>query len=461
MASMSQDNDLATLVQRVGHFDPTPLASFGVSLEVEAGPDTGATFELIPTDPMPVLVGQSTVCAFRIADPAVSRRHFSLELRPPLIVVTDLDSTNGTFVNGVRVMRAAASPGDVVQIGSTRLRVRSKPIATEIDLPATTAFGRYFGASTEIRRLTPLFQRLAASDVSLIIEGETGTGKEVLAEAIHGESARREEPFVVFDCTAIPANLMEAELFGHEKGAFTGAQGARKGLFEQAAGGTLLIDEIGDLDATLQPKLLRALDRKEIRRLGGDRPIHVDVRVIAATRRDLDKEVAAGRFRDDLFHRLAIGRVELPPLRERRGDVRLLASRFAVELGAAADALPNDVLERWEAHTWPGNVRELRNAVARYLALGVWATETPPPQLPTTTGSPAGTDDIGAILALGLPLTEARRRVNEDFERRYIEDALARHGGNVSRAAAASGVARRHFQHLKAKSKSGEDSDDE
>src|SRR6185295_1871125 len=181
--------------------------------------------------------------------------------------------------------------------------------------------------------------------------------------------------FVVFDCTAVPPTLVESELFGHERGAFTGAIANRKGVFEQADGGTLLIDEIGDLEPHLQPKLLRALERSEVRRVGGTGWVKVDVRVLSATRRDLDKEVAAGRFRDDLYHRLAVTRIELPPLRKRRGDVALLARAFAARLGATLDAFGHETLARWEDYTWPGNVRELRNAVARRIALGELAAE--------------------------------------------------------------------------------------
>src|SRR5262245_60431404 len=188
-----------------------------------------------------------------------------------------------------------------------------------------------------------------------------------MAEALHEQGPRASQPFVVFDCTAVPPNLVESELFGHERGAFTGAVTQRKGVFEQAHGGTLLIDEIGDLDLPLQPKLLRAIERGEIRRVGADRWIRVDVRVLAATRRDLAREVQAGRFRDDLFHRLAVGRIELPPLRHRRGDVPLLARQVWRELGGDARLLPAEILLKWEDYEWPGNVRELRNAVARQL----------------------------------------------------------------------------------------------
>jgi two-component system, NtrC family, response regulator HydG len=308
------------------------------------------------------------------------------------------------------------------------------------------------GGSFEMRRLYPLFARLANTDVPVVIEGETGTGKELLAESLHEDGPRAAGPFIVFDCTAVAPNLIESELFGHERGAFTGAVSARKGVFEQAHGGTLLIDEIGDLPPPMQPKLLRALERSEVRRVGGERTIKVDVRLLAATRRNLDREVQAGRFRDDLFHRLAVARLELPPLRRRKGDVITLAHACAVQMGGTAAALSESLLRTWDEYAWPGNVRELRNAVARRLALGdlsvledSFQAGAPPP------GAPHHEDTgvLERIVAQGLPLNVSRHRVLEELERRYVERVLAEHGGNVTRAAEASGIARRQFQRVK------------
>jgi DNA-binding NtrC family response regulator len=308
-----------------------------------------------------------------------------------------------------------------------------------------------------MRRLYPLCQRLSTSDVPVVIEGETGTGKEQLAEALHEESQRNSGPFAVFDCTAVAPSLIESELFGHEKGAFTGSVGTRKGVFERAHGGTLLIDEIGDLPLELQPKLLRAIERSAVTRVGGDRPISVDVRLLAATRRNLDREVQLGRFRDDLFHRIAVTRVELPPLREREGDVRLLVAFFCAQMNADPDAIPPELMRHWEDYSWPGNVRELRNAVMRRVALGDLADDPMPSEdapgrardsLPSI---PSAGDPIAKVLALDLPLAEARQKLVDEFEARYIDHVLAAHGGNVTRAAAAAGIARRHLQRLKAK----------
>jgi DNA-binding NtrC family response regulator len=384
----------------------------------------------------------------RLTDRTVSRRHASIEVDRDRLRMRDLGSTNGTRVDGVAVDGAWLVGGETLRVGSTGVRVERTTGSRPAPLPAETRFGRLFGASREMRRLYPLCRRLAATDVPVVIEGETGTGKEILAESIHDESARRAGPFVVFDCTAVTASLMEAELFGHERGAFTGAVGQRKGLFEQAHGGTLLIDEIGDLDPSLQPKLLRAVERAEIRRVGGDRSIRVDVRILAATRRDLDREVQEGRFRDDLFHRLAVTRVELPPLRERRGDVAELARHFWSELGGAPGGLDASLLGQWERATWPGNVRELRNAVARHLALGELDEENAKPAQATQ-----GDDFIESVIHRGLPLARGRAVVAQEYERRYIERVVGDHGGSISQAAEASGLARRHFQRLRARSR--------
>jgi transcriptional regulator with GAF, ATPase, and Fis domain len=285
-----------------------------------------------------------------------------------------------------------------------------------------------------------------------VIEGETGTGKEALAEAIHKFSPRADAPFVVFDCTATAAQLMESDLFGHERGAFTGAVLPRKGVFELAHGGTLLIDEIGELDLALQPKLLRAIERSEIRRVGSEAMIRIDVRIIAATRRDLDKEVQEQRFRDDLFYRLAVGRIELPALRRRHGDVAVLARHFWTQLGGDPRALSAETIRCWEATDWPGNIRQLRNVVARTLALGEREAVLDPGEAGTAIASPPPSQVpdafLDAVIAERLPLPVARMRVVKEFEQRYIAALLAEHG-TVTKAAAASGIARRYFQLLR------------
>jgi DNA-binding NtrC family response regulator len=426
-------------------FDPSPEPEASFVLLVVDGPSSGQKFVIEGSEPSRVLVGKSPSCEVRFEDPEVSRRHAALNVVGSLLKITDMGSSNGTYVDGLRIGEAYLSGNETLRIGSTTVRVERLQPSTERAISNATSFGRVAGASVEMRRLFPLCERLASSDVPVIIEGESGTGKEVLAESLHEMGPRRGGPFVVFDCTAVSANLMEAELFGHERGAFTGAMVARPGVFELAQGGTLLIDEIGDLALELQPKLLRAVERREVRRIGGRQAVRVDVRLLAATRRDLDEEVQAGRFRDDLFHRLAVARIELPPLRARRGDADRLARLFWQELGGSPAAIDPALFARWGRERWPGNVRELRNAVARQLALGDLTSEK-------VQDSSRHLDVMQRVLKEHLPLPRAREVVVREFERIYIEHVLTENGGDTARAAAASGIARRYFNLLRAKS---------
>jgi DNA-binding NtrC family response regulator len=509
------DDDAASTDLLAGPVQPDTTAAESFALSVMSGPDEGRRFTVAPGLPARVLVGKSPACDLPLTDRLVSRRHAAFELAGPRLRVTDLGSTNGTFVQGIRVGDAYLQGGELVRLGETVLRVEALGLTQAAELSRAVRFGKLVGASEEMRRLYPLCERLAASSVPVVIEGETGTGKEVLAEAIHEQGPRAAGPFVVFDCTAVPPTLVESALFGHERGAFTGANEARRGVFEEAHGGTLLLDEIGDLDLALQAKLLRAIQRSEVQRVGSNRWIRVDIRVLAATRRDLEREIQAGRFRDDLFFRLAVARIELPPLRKRRGDVTVLAHHFWRQLAGRGVPFPQGFSERLEDYDWPGNVRELYNAVARRVALGEAApietarsglassggpastrgpasargpastrgpasargpastAEPAPPSgaawpaiAPSAGGPPSSTalaeagegaepaisgDVIEEILALDLPLARARERIVEHFERRYVQRVLAQHGGNVRSAAAASGIARRYFQILRAR----------
>lgn len=420
-------------------------------IRVDSGPDKGLTLVLDGTEPSRVLIGKSEVCHVRLSDRAVSRRHVALLVEPRGLRVMDIGSTNGTRLNGLHVIDAYARAGSIIELGGTSISVHESEGESDPVLSADESFGDVVGASLQMRRLYPLCERLAQADVPVIIEGETGTGKEAMAESLHLRGPRAGHEFVVFDCTAVPPTLVEAELFGHERGAFTGATAARRGVFRQAQGGTLLIDEIGDLDLSLQPKLLRAIDRGEVRPVGSDRSVKVDVRLIAATRRDLDREVQAGRFRDDLFHRLAVGRIELPPLRTRRGDVRKLARHFWTQLGGPEEGPSEALLSRWADHDWPGNVRELRNTISRHLVLGELADLSPSATI--SEGEGGATDSVVSQEILSLPLKEARQRAMEELEHRYVLALLQRHHGNVTHAARAAGVARRYLQTIKARIK--------
>jgi transcriptional regulator with GAF, ATPase, and Fis domain len=427
---------------------PSPLASFRVTLE--SGPTPHGSIEIRGSEPGEVIVGQSPVCALRLADPMVSRRHLALDVVGDRLRVRDLGSKNGTSIGALRVLVAFASPGDAITIGRSTLRVAVAGPA-DASLPATDRYGDVLGFSREMRRLFPLLERLAASNIPILIEGETGTGKEAVAQALHARGPRAARPFVLFDCTAITQNLLESELFGHEKGAFTGATAQRKGVFEEAHGGTLFIDELGDLPLDLQAKLLRALDTGQVRRVGGNRWIQCDVRVICATRRDVEHMVQDNRFRDDLYHRLAVGRVALPPLRDRRGDVPLLVEHFCREFGISPSTLSRELLDRWRGAPWPGNVRELRNAVARTIALGELA------QAPTHIEKQASTADASPgrafeeLLEQLLPYDDARPRALEIFQRAYIDRVMQAANGSVQRGAEISGLALRYFQLLRAR----------
>ncbi len=432
----------------------TSGASF--ALTVIAGPDKGATITLSPGAPTRSFAGQSPSCELRLTDRTASRRHAAFEPAGPRLRVIDLGSKNGTLINDVAITDAFVHGGEVVKLGETSVRVDLAGEVAEVSLPPAGRFGKLVGASAEMRALYPLCDKLAASSVPVLIEGETGTGKEVLAESLHEKGPRAGGPFVVFDCTAVPPSLLESALFGHERGSFTGATETRRGVFEEAHNGTLLLDEIGDLELPLQAKLLRALERSEVQRVGSNRWNKVDVRVLAATRRDLDRAIQEGRFRDDLYFRLAVARIELPPLRRRTGDVRVLAHHFWRQLAQKGERFPAGFGERLDDYSWPGNVRELFNAVARRVALGDLAPietaraaagggDAPPPS--------SRIDFLDRVLALDLPLTKAREEIVGEFERRYVQRVLERHGGNVSAAAAASGLARRYFQLLRARQK--------
>jgi transcriptional regulator with GAF, ATPase, and Fis domain len=439
--------DGATTLHKA-RFRPSRLPTAPFVLTVTGGSDMGKRLQVDGREPARLLLGSGPACEFRLTDRTVSRRHVALDTCGDALRIVDLDSRNGTRINGVLIADASLQGGEVLSLGDTVISVTRGAAGDVRQLPALTGFGSMVGASLEMRRLYPLCERLALAEIPVIIEGETGVGKELLAESLHAMGPRKAGPFVVFDCTAVPANLLESELFGHEKGAFTGAVSARRGVFQLADGGTLLIDEIGDLDLPLQSKLLRAIERSEFRPVGGERTHSVDVRILAATRRDLDREVAAGRFRDDLFHRLAVSRIELPPLRERKGDIAVLVEHLCESLGAAAGSIPAEVMAKWEDSAWPGNVRELRNAVARYLALGeLGRLESISP----TTTDATEPNWLEELLALELPLSEARDQLIHEFERRYIQHALSRSGGNVTHAARASGVGRRYFQTLKSR----------
>ncbi len=415
---------------------------------VVTGPDTGAGSEI---DNGTFLVGTHQNTDLRLTDKGVSRYHLELQLRSDGLKVTDLDSTNGTFQGPTRV-------GSVVLTGAARLKLGSN---TEIeispaDVPvavegfADERFGQAIGGSRYMKELFGLLDRVAATEATVLLEGETGTGKELLAEAIHQRSQRRQGAFVVVDCGALPRDLIGSELFGHVRGAFTGALNAKRGLIEEADGGTLFLDEVGELPLDLQPQLLRALEKREVRPIGEVRARKVNIRVIAATNRNLAEQVRAGSFREDLYFRLAVVRANVPALRKHKEDIPLLVRNFLRELKREDFEVSPDILAQLMAHDWPGNVRELRNVIERGLSL-----EGGSLPIEAAGGVGEATGDAsqyahGGMSAdvLAKPFKEAKGLLVESFEREYLTHLLARHNGNISRAALEAGIDRNYIHRL-------------
>lgn len=301
-----------------------------------------------------------------------------------------------------------------------------------------------------MRELLSLVERVAQTDAPLLICGETGTGKELVAESVHAASKRSEGPFVVCDLSALGPTLLESELFGHRRGAFTSADHERQGAFARAHGGTIFLDEIGEIPELSQPRLLRAIERREVKPLGGEDFRSVDVRIVAATNRDLDAEVKAGRFRSDLYHRLAVVCIRVPPLRERRDDIAPLAEHIVAEFAAAqgrpAPTIAADALELLRDYDWPGNIRELRNVLQRGMSLAPNARILDWKLLRFDRAtSRSGTRRIGAELRT---FKEARDALLDEWEYEYLREVLERAEGNVTRAARFSGVARGHLYRL-------------
>ena len=425
-------------------------------VEVLGGPDTGLTRDI----EAPVIrIGARRGNDVQLSDSQVSGLHCEIRLDERGYRLRDLDSTNGTFVAGLRINDVYVPPGSSITVGSTKIRFQPLGESVELALSSRTSFGGIIGKSVLMRELFARLEKLAASDATVLISGETGVGKELVAESLHEYSPRAPGPFVVLDCGSIPQNLIESELFGHERGAFTGAVSSYAGAFERAHKGTLFLDEIGELPLAMQPKLLRALERREVRRIGGSRTISVDIRVVAATNRDLGVAVNRGRFREDLYYRLAVARVHVPPLRERREDIELLIEHFlAVTPNAEGAELAADTVELMKKHDWPGNVRELRNVIERALLLSE-PTPMSDPRLRSTAPQRViegeGSEPISTVPVQTLedetmavpidtrhPFKIAKQALVTEFERRYIRRLLAEHGGNISAAARVAGIDR-------------------
>jgi transcriptional regulator with PAS, ATPase and Fis domain len=418
----------------------------GATLHVTKGPDAGRSARV---DQPTFIVGGGDSADFRLRDPAISREHVRISLGPAGVRIRDEGSKNGTFLSGARVHDMTLTSDATISLGETTITVNLATEALELPLSASTRCGEAIGASSIMRNLFARIEQAAASNLTILLEGESGVGKDVLARAVHAKSARSDGPFVVADCSAIPENLIESELFGHERGAFTGADRARQGVVEEANGGTLFLDEIGELPLEMQPKLLRMMEQREVRPVGANRARPVDVRIIAATNRRLAEASRTGEFRSDLFYRLAVVRLSVPPLRDRPDDILPIAlSMLRAMKGDDSVDLAPEFSSMLLAYGWPGNVRELRNVVERYAVFGAGASEL----FDNGTGAPAPAPS--RVLA-NLNYQEARRDALDRFDEEYLPRVLERAGGQVAVAAEIAGVTRSSFYRMLDRARKG------
>ncbi|MBI5501814.1 MAG: sigma 54-dependent Fis family transcriptional regulator [Deltaproteobacteria bacterium] len=424
-------------------FRERPAGPMRCVLVVIDGADSGRAASL---GNEPVTIGSEAGCSLRLEDPTVSRTHATVQAAPGGFLVTDHGSTNGTLYEGCRVAQAVVGPGSVLRVGRTSLLVRPEGSAEAIAPSPRKAFGQLVSESVAMRRLFAVLEQVAGTESTVLLEGETGTGKELAAFAVHETSPRRAGPFVVFDCAAVPRDLIESELFGHLRGSFTGAAHDRPGAFVRAAGGTIFLDELSALPLDLQPKLLRVLEARSVKPVGGDEPQAVDVRVIAAANTDIEAEVRAGRVRADLFYRLSVVHVRIPPLRRRPEDIAPIVRRLLARLGCPDPGeISGPGLDRLVAHSWPGNVRELRNVIERAVAL---AGGTPPPFLQMRIDLGAGWETDELRVHIEKPYVEAKERLLEEFERRYLGELMRRCEDNISLASRVSALDRKHLRRL-------------
>ena len=379
-------------------------------------------------------------------DPAVSRFHCRLVPDRDGWRVEDSGSLNGTRLQGLQIHSAVLPPEARLSIGNSTIAILGGPKVNEKTLvPMMPSFGALTGTGRAMRKLFALLEKVAASEINCFIHGESGTGKELVATEIVQRGVRADKPFVVVDCGAISPTLVESELFGHVRGAFTGADRDRIGAFEAADGGTVFLDEIGELPLEVQPKLLRALEQREIRRVGETKTRKVNVRVISATNRDLEREVNKGSFRGDLYFRIAVITVRVPPLRERTEDLPHLIRAFLAQLDASGheSLFGPEVLAELAKHEWPGNVRELRNYVERSIVLQTARLSFAPPQ-GTSNAASVGS----AVVDVNIPYKVAKEALIDGFERAYVRAVIAACNGNMTKAARMAGIDRMYLHRL-------------
>jgi DNA-binding NtrC family response regulator len=409
-----------------------PVTVSTLAVEVVEGPDKGRRVEA-PEDRLTIGTARSNHLV--MSDPTISRFHLELVNGSDAVSVRDLGSRNGVWLGATALERARVPIGAELALGRSRIRILDGA-RKNVDTHQALELQGLYGADPSMRRLMGTLLRVAPTNVAVLISGESGTGKELIARALHAQSNRAARPFVVVDCAALTPNLTTSALFGHERGAFTGAERKHIGAFERASGGTVFLDEVGELSLELQPQLLGVLERKRFLRVGGTEEINVDVRVVSATNRDLRGEVNRGAFREDLYYRLAVVNLEVAPLRKRLSDLPLLAEHFLREVGGTApfsQVFDEKVLAQMMRHDWPGNVRELRNFVEALVAIGEAPSHEP------RRDSSEEDSDIERVAVneriLTMRYADARAAVLGVFEKHYLAHLLRKAGGNVSSAA--------------------------
>ena len=442
------------------------------TLVVLEGPDQGVELEVAHQR---VTVGRTGICDLTLVDKSISSLHFEIEAVDNGYVLRDLGSTNGTFYGDVKIREIYLRPGTVFRAGNSVLKFQPTSDVVTIALSERDRFDCIIGSSIPMREIFARLEKVAPSDLSVLVQGDTGTGKEMVARAIHNESRRAGKPFVVLDCSAIPKELIESTIFGHEKGSFTGAIATHKGVFEQAHGGTIFLDEIGELELTMQPKLLRVLENREVKRVGGDRMLSVDVRLLAATNRDLRQMVAESTFREDLYFRMSVMQIHLPPLRQRPDDIPVLVAHFLAIMNEQRDKIGRPPLEvspeamaALMSRRWSGNVRELKNVVERAASLGEGPVLTkadlmldfgygnPMPPAPAATPAPAttavvaggGRHDIQVDVDIVTTFKDGKQQILDEFEAVYLRKLITEYKGNISQSAKAAGLTRYHLREL-------------
>lgn len=448
------EHESQTQILKTSDEGTEPVTLRKCQLVVLDGPDKGKKITLHKPK---TSVGKRETNDFLLTDKTVSRNHFEIEYTADSFLLRDLGSTNGSYLNGSRVKEAYLAPGDVIKVGSSQIEFRAFDEKVKIEPSSNEHFGLLVGRSLKFRQIFGILERISSTNASVIVEGETGTGKDLVARSVHEHSARRARPFIVFDCSAVAPNLIESELFGHEKGAFTGAIRSRRGAFEEASGGTIFLDEIGELTLELQPKLLRALEQRQIRRVGGNTMINIDVRVICATNRNLKAEVNEGRFREDLYYRLSVVKIVLPPMRERPEDLPLLVERILrdgkfnrkPDGNLRVTRVEDDALKLLQRYQWPGNVRELVNTLERassFVEDSTIGRSHIEYVFQSMEHEEEGTERL--VIDKQLPFKEAKQKVLDVFEKDYLQDLLRRNNNNLSATARAAGIDRKHVRNL-------------